>query len=277
MADYRQIHTKIWNDEWFLDQEPDAKLLFIYLFSNPRACLAGIYDIPLRVIAFDTGLSLDRVKQLLADFEQRGKAQYENGWLFVPNLMRYNASNLQSDKVITNIKNTLDLIPDIRLKRVWVAMYGKQIGYTYHIDTDSHEHEQEQESEQENEQNKESGANAPAAAPPVPSSFSDWLELLKVSTNKTGTLGFMYQTLYKQEPDYKRIAALAKKAGSVSTLATVFWNNGTRALVNPIDYLTKIITNGNGRDPTPPVAEAVPEGQYVHPDVEFAMPPKGGH
>jgi hypothetical protein len=33
--------------------------------------------------------------------------------------------------------------------------------------------------------------------------------------------------------------------------------------------------NGNGRNPAP-VAEAIPEGCYTHPDDEFAMPTKGG-
>lgn len=31
MANYRQIHTQIWRDNWFLDLEADEKLLFIYL------------------------------------------------------------------------------------------------------------------------------------------------------------------------------------------------------------------------------------------------------
>jgi len=249
MADYRQIHTKIWNDEWFLDQDPDAKLLFIYLFSNPRACLAGIYDIPLKVIIFDTGLSPDRVRELLDKFSADGKARFENGWIFIFNLMRYNANNLQSDKVITNIKNTLDLVPDINLKRVWVSMYGAQIGYTYPINTHLHEHEHEHEQEQEQEKNKEDGANAPATL--SPSSFPEWLKLLKTEKNKAGALGRMYAILYNQEPtkeDYGRIAALAKKAGSISALATILWNNASRSLAIPLDYITKIINNNNGRN-----------------------------
>ena len=50
MANYRQIHTQIWRDNWFLDLEPDEKLLFIYLFSNDSTNLAGLYEIHQRVI-----------------------------------------------------------------------------------------------------------------------------------------------------------------------------------------------------------------------------------
>ena len=56
MADYRQIHTRIWKDSWFLALNPDQKLLFIYLFSNERASVAGVYELPLQVICFETGL-----------------------------------------------------------------------------------------------------------------------------------------------------------------------------------------------------------------------------
>jgi len=52
MADYRQIHTRIWKDSWFIELEPCDKLLFIYLFSNERASVSGIYDISIKVMAF---------------------------------------------------------------------------------------------------------------------------------------------------------------------------------------------------------------------------------
>ena len=45
MANYRQIHTQIWRDNWFLDLEADEKLLLIYLFSNDNSNQAGIYEL----------------------------------------------------------------------------------------------------------------------------------------------------------------------------------------------------------------------------------------
>jgi hypothetical protein len=54
VADYRQVHTKIWReDEWYADQLTDGKLLFLYLFTNPSASIAGIYRLPLRTMQFD--------------------------------------------------------------------------------------------------------------------------------------------------------------------------------------------------------------------------------
>ena len=288
MADYRQIHTKIWNDEWFLDLDSQEKLLFIYLFSNPRACLAGIYDIPLRVIAFDTALDLAVIAEALKKFESKGKVFYDNGWVFIPKLVKYNAGNIASPKVKANLRVTIDAVKDNRLKQLWIRHYGSLIGYQYSINTQSEiekEQEQEQEQEQKQEQEQTNGANAPATLSPssLPSSYPEWLELLKQNKNKQSTLAFMYRTLYKQEgekSDFARLGDLARKAGSASALASILWNNASRALVDPLSYITAIVNSprghkNNGRDPAP-LAEAVPEGHYTHPDEEFAMPAKGG-
>ena len=79
MASYRQIHTKIWKDGWFLDLPPEHKLLFIYLFSNERANLIGLYDLPWRVIEFETGLSCDSVAAGMAALEKAGRSTIRMG------------------------------------------------------------------------------------------------------------------------------------------------------------------------------------------------------
>ena len=42
---YRQIYTEVWRDPWFLNLESDGKLLYIYLFSNERTNVLGLYEI----------------------------------------------------------------------------------------------------------------------------------------------------------------------------------------------------------------------------------------
>ena len=51
MADFRSVKCAMWReDEWFQSLVPDERLLFIYLFTNPSASVAGIYKLPLRTI-----------------------------------------------------------------------------------------------------------------------------------------------------------------------------------------------------------------------------------
>ena len=139
MANYRQIHVSIWKDEWFLDLEPEEKLLFIYLFSNESTSLAGIYRIPMKVIAFETGLSATFIESTLQKFHVADKVHYENGVVWVVNMRQYHET--RSTKVQTRIENDIASIPDCDLK----------IRYLYGMDTQTQLKEEEDEEEKEEE------------------------------------------------------------------------------------------------------------------------------
>lgn len=174
MADYRQIHTKIWKDGWFLDLCTEDKLLFIYLFSNERANLAGLYDLPIKVIVFETGIPLEQVETCLERFEEAGKVHCSlSDWIWIPSLIRYNARNIESPKIQAHLQSLLSEIPDCELKRAWIEYYNGIVSNRYRIDTLSipnlHEHEQEHEQEQEVEQENEQEEKTPSAATAPPS------------------------------------------------------------------------------------------------------------
>jgi hypothetical protein len=116
MAEFRNIHTRIWKDNWFSELETDEKLLFIYLFSNERASVCGMYELPMKYIVFETGISADRVSEILNRFSAAGKVYYQNGIVWVVNLKRYNDSG-ESVKVRIRAAKDLDSIPDCDLKR----------------------------------------------------------------------------------------------------------------------------------------------------------------
>lgn len=74
MAKNRYVNTHFWDDRYIRKLSPMDKLLFLYLITNPLANLAGIYEITLDRMAFDTGLKTDRVEKALKGFERDGKA-----------------------------------------------------------------------------------------------------------------------------------------------------------------------------------------------------------
>ena len=75
MADFRAVKCAMWReDEWFQSLASDERLLFIYLFTNPSASVAGIYRLPLRTMAFESGIPEKRCEQILARFARDGKA-----------------------------------------------------------------------------------------------------------------------------------------------------------------------------------------------------------
>lgn len=130
-AEYRSVQTRMWReDDWFQEQPTDARLLFIYLFTNPSASVSGIYRLPLRTIVFESGLPAERVNELLAQFSRENKAHAENGIVWVVK-MRDNQlpGKTLSDKIVTHLEGEIAKIPPCRLKNMYLQAYG------YPIDT----------------------------------------------------------------------------------------------------------------------------------------------
>lgn len=124
MANYRQIHVSIWKDEWFLDLDTDEKLLFIYLFSNESASLAGIYKIALKVICFETGLDAEFVTAALTKFARDGKVYYQDGYIWVVNMREYNRGG---ETVYKRIVADVEALPNCELKRKYLEYYRQAI------------------------------------------------------------------------------------------------------------------------------------------------------
>ena len=122
MANYRQIHTQIWRDNWFLDLEPDEKLLFIYLFSNDSTNLAGIYEIHQRVIELETGLDKKRIEEILNRFEREGKVHYQDGIVWMVNMKKYHSN--AGEKVRRSIEIIVEGIPDCEVKQKYCIYNG---------------------------------------------------------------------------------------------------------------------------------------------------------
>lgn len=118
MAEFRNIHTRIWKDDWFSELEVDAKCLFIYLFSNERASVCGMYELPLKYIAFETGIDKKRVVEILGEFEQAKKVYYRDSLVWVVNLKKYNDSG-DNAKVRIRTAKDLETIPDCELKKMY--------------------------------------------------------------------------------------------------------------------------------------------------------------
>lgn len=186
---YRQIHTKIWQDAWFLDLLPEEKLLFVYLFSNERASLCGLYELSLKTMSFETGLRNDAITLALHRFELAGKAFYDPPLIWVPNLRKYNAN--RSPKVQAKVASELQAIPDCALKRRYDTIDTTPPGLpadtvSGRTETVSRENvilrqEQEQEHEQQHEQEQKASTSRPDGRKPA-----DFQPLLDAFVKITG-------------------------------------------------------------------------------------------
>ena len=139
MAGYRQAHSRMWSDGWFAELQPLHKLLFVYLFTNERASVAGIYELPVRIIQFETGLDKDTILAGFAEFQKAEPAKVlydaQTGVVYVRNMLKYQGST--SPHVKKRIQGDLKAVPECALKTLWMQSNRVWIGYEEGIDTSS--------------------------------------------------------------------------------------------------------------------------------------------
>ena len=142
MAFYRQLHTKIWADSWFVELSVEQKLLFVYLISNQYSSVCGLYELPLRIIAFDTGIETEKIKEYFVLFGKAGKVYFDFGnfhkicVVWVVNMLKYQGSS--SPKLLARIEADIKAVPECELKKKFLEAYPNNtvsIPYGNGIDT----------------------------------------------------------------------------------------------------------------------------------------------
>lgn len=87
------INTRFWNDSYIAVLDPIERLLFLYLLTNSYTNICGIYEIPLKRMAFDIGIDVDVVRTIMQRFESDEKILYRNGWVAIKNFIKHQATS----------------------------------------------------------------------------------------------------------------------------------------------------------------------------------------
>ena len=107
MSKLRSLNTAFWSDTWVEDLEPLKKLLFIYLVTNDKTNMLGIYESSIRKISFETGIDGNLVKSFLSDFEKDGKVRYKENRIILINYMKHQNYNTNMKKSAIDVYNNL--------------------------------------------------------------------------------------------------------------------------------------------------------------------------
>lgn len=86
----RILHTKFWSDNYITTLNHREKLLFLYLITNDKVNLCGVYELPDKYILNEldfTPKKLDKIKQKL---QEDGKFIFNSGWIVIKNVDKYN-------------------------------------------------------------------------------------------------------------------------------------------------------------------------------------------
>lgn len=129
----RSIDTRFWKDNWARSVNPLDRYLFLYLLTNNATTWCGVYELPIDVIAFETGIDRDELKVSMLP-RLVPKAIYFDGWVYIPNWVKYHMSESgnMSPQQQKGYEKAWEAVPDrIRLKIKEVEKEG--IPYTYPI------------------------------------------------------------------------------------------------------------------------------------------------
>lgn len=108
MSKTRYIKTDFWSDSFIESLDPTEKLLFIYLFTNDKLDLCGIYEITIRKISFETWINEDRVQKTINKFSEKWKIHYIDWYICVMNFTKHLQMN---PSVSLWVERSRNLIP----------------------------------------------------------------------------------------------------------------------------------------------------------------------
>jgi len=107
----RAIDTKYWTDPFIQKLPFAAKSLYIYLWTNEHCNQAGLYEITIETMAFETGLSEDEIVRLLKILEPKVAWYPETNLVWVKNFLRHQAKSTKFVVAAVNILQSMK-IPD---------------------------------------------------------------------------------------------------------------------------------------------------------------------
>jgi hypothetical protein len=107
MSKLRSVSTGFWSDPFIEDLTPTDKLLFLYLITNEKTNMLGIYESSVKKISFETGIAIDKIKSGLKLFEKLNKVKYVNNYVILVNYMKHQNFNTNMKKSAIDIYNNL--------------------------------------------------------------------------------------------------------------------------------------------------------------------------
>lgn len=89
----RSVNTRFWEDSFIEGLNPNEKLIFLYLLTNPMTNLIGIYEITIKRISYDTALKKDIVLKALEGFERLNKVLFYENHIVLINFLKNQCLN----------------------------------------------------------------------------------------------------------------------------------------------------------------------------------------
>lgn len=107
MGKLRSVDTSFWSDPFIEDLTVDQKLIYLYLITNEKTNMLGVYEVSLKKMSFDTGVKIETVSKALEQFQKNGKIRYENNFLILLKFLKHQNYNPNMMKSAIDVFNGL--------------------------------------------------------------------------------------------------------------------------------------------------------------------------
>lgn len=132
----RGFNTEFWADTFVESLPPEGKLLYAYLWTNPHCNQAGLYQITLRRMAYETNLPEETLPDLLKLLEPKVKWDPDQHLIWVKNFIKHQC---KSPTFLTGVANRLKNMNNNGVVKELIdynyRKYSISIPYTYSMDT----------------------------------------------------------------------------------------------------------------------------------------------
>lgn len=175
----RVVHTSVWSDDKIGELPFEGRGMFVYLLSNDRINICGTYELPMRKIAFDTGMTPAAAAKAVESLERIGRVLYRDGWVHIPNAGKYNSYSGPKNDVARAKEEAL--IPEWFKALISDIKYGTDTSIdTRTIGT------RNQKSEIRNQKEGGEGGNVPAMSEDTAEVWDYWERTLAPITRNQG-------------------------------------------------------------------------------------------
>ncbi len=109
MSKKRYVDDGFWTDPYVEQLDLMEKGLFLYLLTNPLCNVAGIYEISLKRLAYETGLERDLADKMLDRFVRDGKILRLDNWIVLVNFGKHQVLNPNME---TGVRRIIGELPE---------------------------------------------------------------------------------------------------------------------------------------------------------------------
>lgn len=129
MSKQRIVKDEIWDDDWFYELDPSEKLVWLFLLTNPRANIAGVYKLNKKWAAQSVGLDFDIFNTILLRFVKDKKIIEDESWVGLVNFHKHLAyRNASVAQGILRLYKESTGCPQA-LHSVWVTLLNSTLLY----------------------------------------------------------------------------------------------------------------------------------------------------